>query len=286
MREADLSRHGAVSSADERRARRAVMRRAKRALPNHTPPLGCTCDGMDLCDLQGFFIGQLRQDGGNRARKHGFTRARRADKQNIMPARNSDLGRPLRALLPFDFAKIRRISLLRPLPTLGGMRRNLFISAHMFTKLGKRTNRQNGDALHIGRFLCVSLRHSEYRLSLGKRVNHHRQHTRDGTNPSVQAQLTKRDKLRPQVRAKLARSREDGERNRQMVHRAFFSHVRWREIDRDARCGENISGILNRRSNALAGFLHRRVRQANNFKRRQTVCNIRLHLNAKSPDSV
>ena len=114
------------------------MRRTKRTLPNHAAAFCRARDGMYLGNLKRFFVGKLRQDGRNRARKHGFFRSRRTDQQDIVTPCNRYLGGSLCALLSLDLAEVCTISLFRSLPLLGWMRKNLLIPTQMRTKLRER----------------------------------------------------------------------------------------------------------------------------------------------------
>ena len=72
----------------------------------------------------------------------------------------------------------------------------------------------------------------------------------------------------------------------QVVQRAGLLLVRGREVHRNPRRWKHVTRVLNRRANALAGFLDRRVRKADDFKRGQPVRDIRLHQYGESADSV
>ncbi len=241
---------------------------------------------MNLGNLEGFFIGELRQNGRNSARKHRLTRDGRADQKYVVPARNGNLRRALGALLPLDFGKIRGVARFAALPALGRVRGNHRVPAHVVAKRRERRHRQNRNALDIGRFFRVSLRYRKHGFSLRKRVDHHRQHARDCADAAVEPQLAKGDELQRRVRAELTGRRKNGQRNGQVVDRALLAHIRGREVHRNPRRRKHVACILNRRADTLAGFLHRRVRQPHDFKRGQSVGNIRFNLYAKSANSI
>ena len=110
MREGHLARLE-LRPAGERRGRNAVVRRAEGPLRDHgvIPPRQ-PGDGMYLGGLQQLLAAHVRQDAGDTLGKHALARARRADKQDIVPSRGRDLERALGVILPLDLGEVR----LRP----------------------------------------------------------------------------------------------------------------------------------------------------------------------------
>ena len=78
-------------------------------------------------------------------------------------------------------------------------------------------------------------------------------------------------------RVDLTLAREDAEQQRKVVDRAFFLQVRGREVDRDAADGELRSAVFDRRADALARLLHRRVAEADHVERGKPAREEALH---------
>mgnify|MGYP007016531951 CR=1 FL=1 len=84
-----------------------MVRRAKRPAANQRDALlQKPRDRMELCGLDRFPEGHVRQDGGQPFREHALARARRPDQQQIMPAGRGDLERALRERLALDLGQV------------------------------------------------------------------------------------------------------------------------------------------------------------------------------------
>ncbi len=106
MRQRNLSRPGQRPTADKRIKRRAMMRRAKRALaPGFLQPDFINQAG-DSGALQGFCVAERGHNAGQPRSQHGLACAGRANQQQVMTARCGNLQRPASLFLTNDIAQI------------------------------------------------------------------------------------------------------------------------------------------------------------------------------------
>ena len=129
MRKAYLPRHCARAAAYERRRRRRMVRRTERPFANYSVfALHCARNGVYFGYFKGFFKSKFRKYRRDAPRKHCFAGARRAHKQQIMPARNGYFRRTLGTLLPAYVHKILRVCYVFRVPMLRGICVGLFTS--------------------------------------------------------------------------------------------------------------------------------------------------------------
>ena len=81
---------------------------------------------------------------------------------------------------------------------------------------------------------------------------------------------------------KLAAGAQQRQQQRQIIDRAFLFNRSRCQIDGDAADGVGIAGVFQRRTHAVTGFPHSRVRETYHIKARQTLRQIRLHLHHKA----
>ena len=114
MREARLSGAQPRAPADDRRGRRAVVRRAEgRIAYERVLRIDQAGDGVDPRHLEGVLLLERRQDPGKAPREHRLAGSRRAAEEQVVPAGGRDLERAARAFLAADVREIER----RPLRT-------------------------------------------------------------------------------------------------------------------------------------------------------------------------
>ena len=106
MREADLAGAHAQAAADQRRHRRAVVRRAERPAAADPAAVQLARDRSDHRHFERFGRLQRRQDARQAGGEQRLSRARRAAHQQIVPARGRDLERALGDFLAFDLGEV------------------------------------------------------------------------------------------------------------------------------------------------------------------------------------
>src|SRR5438046_10668508 len=110
MGQADFARTWRRSSADERKVRRGVMRRAERARgqdrmawidkPGHAVDRACR---------DRFRVVERREDRFEGSREHRLPGPRWPDEEQVVPAGRGDLERALPGLLPRDVREVDRV---------------------------------------------------------------------------------------------------------------------------------------------------------------------------------
>lgn len=91
MGERHLARLWYRAAADQTRLRNSVMRRLEWTFNNEAGLARKPCDRVDLCDLEGLFKFEWRQDGRKAFGKHRLAGSGRSDKENVVPAGTCDL---------------------------------------------------------------------------------------------------------------------------------------------------------------------------------------------------
>ena len=96
-----------VAAADQRCARRAVVRRAERPCAPAGGIESRARNGLDRRHLQRLGLRKRRQDSGKAGREHRLAGSRRTDHQHAVTPGGGDLQRPLDLLLPLDLVESR-----------------------------------------------------------------------------------------------------------------------------------------------------------------------------------
>ena len=112
----------------------------------------------------------------------------------------------------------------------------------------------------------------------------HGQHAGHGTQRAGEAQLPQKRRV-PRQGADLLRRRQYPQQDGQVVDRALLPHPCGSQIHRNAADGELRPAVFHRRPDALAGFLHRRVRQPHHVKPRQPAGEKALHRHLVAGDT-
>jgi len=113
-----------------------------------------------------------------------------------------------------------------------------------------------------------------------------RQQAFHGSHGAGQCEFTDDDEVIKLIGFELVVCRENAKRNRQVEARSFLAHVGGREIDREATNRESKPGIRQRRDDAVLGFLHRGVGQADDQDLKIARASVGLNFNWKSLDAV
>src|SRR5690348_14707065 len=113
MREAHLARTRNATSADETSGGNRMMWSAERpGAEARSRRRQQTRDGMNCGDLEGFVLGQWRENRWQPPREHRLARARGTDEQTRMRARGRDLERALGARLSDDVGEVGIVGVL------------------------------------------------------------------------------------------------------------------------------------------------------------------------------
>ena len=239
--------------------------------------------GVDLRGLQRLCAGHVRQDGGQPPRQHGLARAGGAHQQDVVAAGSGDLQRPLHVLLPHDVGKVRQGTAL-PSRLPAGLRGHGFLSAEMCQQLRHVLHGVDLHAVGQGRLRRVVGGHEQLADAQPGGGQRHGQHARHRAQRAAETQLAQKGRVLRQ-RAYLLRRRQNAQQDGQVVHRALLAHTRRSQIHGDAADGELLPAVLHRRPDALAGFLHRRVRQTHHVEGRQSAGDNALHRHLVARDA-
>ena len=239
---------------------------------------------VDLCDLQRLFPRHIRQDGRDTLGEHALARTRRADQQDVMSARCSDLQRALRVLLPLHIRKVRqKLPFRLRFPARGRFHR--LLAREMRRQLPHRlhaVDRQSVGQRGLRRIFRrdVQLLHAKL-----PRRQRHRQHAAHRPQLAFQTQLTEERALRLRQTDEFTR-REDTEQDRQIIERAGFFRARGGQIQCDPADREPEAAVFHRCAHALPCLFDGGVRQADDLKARQPVRNITFHRDLIAPDPI
>ena len=257
-----------------------VMRRAERPL-GHQPRVGCqrARRAVDARHLQRFLQRHIRQNPRQAARHHRLAAARRADHQHVVAARRRDFQRALRALLAAHIREIAQDFLFAQQLGVGpgAQRLDPPPAAQMVDCLAQVRDRQNVQPLDAGGLRRVGRGQHDRAQAAFLRRDGHRQRPAHAHHPAGERQLADRRHARHRLRVQPPHRRENRQRNGQVVGRPLLAHIRRGEVERQPRDGEGRMTGGHRRAHPFPALLHRRIRQADNFKHRHAVHTICLH---------
>jgi len=267
MRERDFARTRNRAASEQRDIRYRVVRRAKRPrLPIHLPRDRFAGGGVDAEDLEMLFERRRGHDRREAFGDHRFSRAGRPDHEQIVRAGDGDFDRAAQRLLALDFRKIRGAvarGRLRATPRHRGIeRRELRFVAQKTHRAIERVDTVDGQLLDHRGFLGGQRRQQCTALAERACEPRHRERAADRPRRTRQAQLACDHPVAEILGFELARRGENPERDWQIIERAFLADVARREIDRGARARRMESAVVERRKNAIAGFLHRGIGQS------------------------
>ena len=278
MREARLAGTDARAAADDRRGRRAVVRRAERRrrderLLDREQP-GHRVDPRHLECRRRL---ERRQQPGQAAREHRLPRSRRPGEQQVVPARGGDLERAPRALLSSDVREVGQRR--RVVSAWRHDRVRLELAAQVRDRVGEVPHRDRLDAgeRRLGRRLA----RAEHPLEPhAPRTLGDREHAADAAQAPVERELADGRVPVELVVRELLRRREHRERDRQVVARPLLAEAGRSEVDGDPAARELQLGRGDAALDALARLSAGAVGQADDHEGRRAVLDVRLHLDA------
>ena len=282
--QADLSRLGEGPAAGQRRGGHRVVRRAEGPRGDDgTAAARKPCHRPDLGGLDHLLPAHVRQDAGQTLGHHGLARPRRADEQDVVPARGGDLQRTLDVLLTLHIREIRQRQLLGVhVRHRRGFDR--LLASQMPDELRDALHRNNLHVLGKGGLRRVLRRDEEASDPLAPGGDGHRQRAGDGPQLPRQGKLAQEGAVRRRG-LDLTACREDPDQHGQIIERADLFLVRGGEIHGHAADREAEAVVFHRRPHALTRFLDRRIRQTDDVKGGQAVGDIDLHRHRVAADA-
>ena len=199
-----------------------------------------------------------------------------------MTARGGDFERPLGDLLPLDLGEVRpRIERLG----LGGGRRGKQGRAAQVGKQGQQVG--GGNHLELARpaRLGALCRRADQPLVVRRRMKRGEQHSRRSGDSPVETQLADGNVMRQALGIGGSNRRQQAERDRQVIVRAFLRQVGGREVDGDDLRRQREADRGERGANALAAFGHGLVGQPDDGELRQARRQLDLHLDGAGFES-
>ncbi len=279
MRERDLARARDAAAADHRRHARRVVRCAERPLCHEAAiMLQKSRDAVNLRNLKRFLGCQRGQNRAHAPREHRLAAARYADHQHIVAARRRDFERPLGRELPLHVGEIIRPALPVTQKLLRLGRCELLFAFEERYELRKRRNGIDREPLHEQCLICIRGRNEDGAEPLFFRRDCHRQHALHGTTFSFERELRRKQAALDFLHRKKPMRREKTHGDGQIEAGAVLANVGRREVDRDFFLLELEPRILDGRAHALFALAHRRIRQADDVERRQSVPRIDFHV--------
>ena len=208
-----------------------------------------------------------RQDRREAARGKAFARTRHTAEQDIVPACGGDFQGALDPGLPEDMLKVQPAGFLpRALRRRAGRKRRP--AAQMVDHRPQAGRRVHGHAFRKGSFFGVCLRHKHRLFARVPRGKHH------GERPRYRPQIPAERKLAEKGRVlrrggSLARSREDGQQDGQVINCAFLFRIRRSQVDGQAAHRPFKPARLSRRAHTLRRFADRLARKPHDIEPRQ-----------------
>src|SRR5271156_6208707 len=254
------------AAADEACIADGVVRRAVRTRADQAARIfEDSGDAVNARGLDGFFERHRRQNGGDAFGEHGLSGAGRADQQNIVAPGTGDFEGALGGKLAAHVAQIHGIlaGFGEHLRRIHGDGLEGFRRVDQVHGLRQRLHAEDFDAFDHGRFPRVGFRH-DYILdaafarceSRGKRAAH-------GTHSAIERKFAEEYVRIENFAEETSLATGEAQRHGQIERGAFFTDIRWREINGDRVARREIeTAIAQSGANAFAAFFHGDVRQA------------------------
>ena len=222
MREAHLARPHFQPAAGQRRHRSGVVRAAERARAADPAFLQQPRDRGDERGFERLCRGQFGQNAGQARGHQRFARTRRADHQQVVPACRGDFQRALGGFLTFDLLEIG--AAFGP-GDFAGHRLGQPLGAFQMVEQADEIGR--GDNLDPARpaGLCALPSRADQRFFDTAGMERGEQYAGAGDHAPVECEFSHRDILRNRFQIDHAHRREQRQRNRQIVVRAFLGQV-------------------------------------------------------------
>ena len=267
MRQRNFARRRVDVAAEQTGVARGVVRRAKRPPRHQRLARGQQSDdAVNLRRFERLVQGQGRQNRRQPFGQHGFAGAGRTNEQRVVSAGGGDFQCAFHVFLSFDLGKVQ-VVVVRLIEDFGNVhlrRRNFYFT---FEKARGFTQILNGDDLqpfHDGSFGGVFRRNKHADPAVGARAQGDGQNALARTHRAGEREFPHDDKIVELVGFDLFPGGEHAQRDGQVEARPFLFHVGGREVDGRAPHRKFETGIGERGRNAVARFLHRGIRQADN----------------------
>ena len=234
---------------------------------------------MNFRYLKRLFELQRRQYRRQTLCEHCLSRSRRADEQDVVPARTRHFEGTFRCLLAANFREIDLIFRLASMHLVDVEFYRLYPRVALrieiddeFGRLTQIFDRINIYALHDRRFAGVFLGYDQILDTVFTCRKGDRQRPANRPYTSVKRQFANAHRTREaRPGVNIAIRTEYSKRDRQVKTRTFFAHIRRSQIDHRLIDRKKIPAIRNRRPYPLTRFAYRRIRQPDNCYRRRSV---------------
>ena len=181
--------------------------------------------------FQGLGRGQRRQDAGQAAGQQAFPRAGRADHQQIVPAGRGDLERALGGLLALDLFEVRTEAGLFCFARTG--LGQLLGALEVIEQADQVGRGDHGDPAGPGRFAALH-RRADQAAILRAGMQRGEQHPGRGDDPPIERQFAHRDIVPQLLGIGHPHRRQQRQRDRQVIVRAFLGQVGGGQVDGDS----------------------------------------------------
>jgi hypothetical protein len=256
--------------ADQAGVTDGVMRRAKRPGAHQAARLlEHSGNAMNARGLDGFLERHRRQNCRNALGQHGFSRAGRAEENNIVAACAGDFERALGTLLAANIAEVHRIlrGLREQALRIQAQRRRGLRGVHQIDSLRQRFDGVDVDAVDHGGFRGIRRRNHQRADAPLAHAERGGKGPADGPHAAVERKLAQKGVIGERLAEKSSLASEDAERHRKIEGRAFLANVGRRQIDGNAlRRGEIEAAIFERGLDALAALFNGDVGQSDHVK--------------------
>src|ERR1700733_1633111 len=245
------------------------MRRAKGALRDEGG-LGVedAGDGVDLGGLQRFFEAEGREDGGQALGEHGLAGTGRTDHEDVVTAGCGHFEGALGGMLAAHVGEIQRVMLQLTEHLFGfdmeGRDVNAAIACgvEQLAHFVQRFYRVDVHAFDYGGFAGVGFGHNQIFDAVFAGSNSYGEHSGDGAQGSVEAQLANQDELAEVAQLQGSVSAEDADGHGEIEAGAFLLDVGWCEVDGDVRGRDVEAGVFDSGADAVAALAHGGVGKA------------------------
>ena len=239
-------------------------------------------DAVYLCDLDGFFLRQFRQNRTHPTCQHRLARTGYTDHQNIMPSCRRNLKRTFRLILPLYVRKvIGEGSIFFLFCCLWHSRSQHLCASQMTHKLCQILDGIDLQPVNQECLVCIRRCNVKLRQPMFSRRDCHRENAADRSAVPIEGKLCREKRT---LHCRLGNHTvgcKETNRNWQIKPRTVLSHIGRCEIDRNPLLPQLHTGVANRSSYPLLRFLHRRIGKPDQLKARQPGRHI--HLNVDNP---
>ena len=146
-------------------------------------------------------------------------------------------------------------------------------------QLGETARAQHLEAGHDPRLREILLRQDEGLRARGACGQRHGERAAHRSNGALEAQLPEHDDLPQPLDTDLLGGGKNPHRDRQIERRTLLAHICRREVYGDALQREGVTGVGDRRIDALAALLHRAVRESDGSESGEAVGDVGLDVN-------